>query len=134
MAYAVVIVTALRSLIRAVFHAGGTAAPNRTLLHDDQGKLVAIGGREPTPASQLNGQGRRMSVPLQLGAGSYRIDYQFEVNTRLALVDETGDEETLVLGMGAGTKRLTIPEAGQYRLLFEPNTEKGTWSVIYQRI
>lgn len=134
MSYAVVIVTALRSLVRAVFHGGSSDPGQRTLLRDDQGRLRAIGGREETLPGQLNGQGRRTSVPLRLSAGSYRIDYQFQVNTRLALVDETGDEETLVMGLGAGTKRLTIPETGAYRLLFEPISEDGTWSVVYQRI
>lgn len=132
MSYAVVIINALRALARAVWRGGGDSS-NRTLLHDTQGKLIGIGGRKRTAPGQLSGQGTKTSAPLQLSAGSYRIDYQFQVNTRLALVDETGDDETLVLGLGAGTKRLTIPESGQYRLLVEPSSERGRWTVTYQQ-
>ncbi|MEO8397547.1 MAG: hypothetical protein ABI700_31405, partial [Chloroflexota bacterium] len=50
------------------------SASRRELFHDSQGKLVAIGDRSPSKG-QLSGQGSLTSAPLQLAAGSYRIDY-----------------------------------------------------------
>ncbi|MEO8394017.1 MAG: hypothetical protein ABI700_13590, partial [Chloroflexota bacterium] len=73
------------------------------------------------------------SAPLQLAAGSYRIDYQFDALTRLALLDATS-EETLFIKRGAGTEPLEILEAGRYRLLIEPTDEGATWSIAYRQL
>ena len=107
-------------------------ASHRELLHDSEGKLVAIGSRSLSNG-QLSGQGSLTSAPLELAAGSYRIDYQFDALTRLALLDTTG-EETLFIKRGAGTEPLEILVAGRYRLLIEPTDEGATWQVSYRQM
>jgi hypothetical protein len=107
-------------------------APTRELFHDSEGKLVAIGDHSPS-VGHLSGQGSLTSAPLQLAAGSYRIDYQFDALTRLALLDSTG-EETVFIRRGAGTEPLEILEAGRYRLLIEPTDEGATWQVSYRQM
>ncbi len=132
MSFAEGIVTTLRRLVSGVLGAARTTSA-RTLLRDSRGRLVAVGERERREAGQLTGQGRKMSTPLQLGKGSYRIEYQFQVHTQLLMVDDEG-EEILTAGVGAGTVRMGIPQAGTYRLLVEPISESGTWTVIYRPI
>lgn len=132
MSFAGGIVDALRAVVRSVFRTGSDSS-GRTLLRDADGKLVAIGGHQRTEPGQLSGQGMKMSTPLRLTKGSYRIEYQFQVHTRLAIVDDNG-EETLTMGVGAGTIRMGIPETGTYRLLIEPMVADGTWTVIYRPV
>jgi hypothetical protein len=134
MSFAGGIVDALRAVVRSVFRTGsGDDSSGRTLLHDAEGKLVAIGGHQRTEPGQLSGAGVKMSAPLRLTRGAYRIEYQFQVHTRLAIVDDEG-EETLTMGVGAGTIRMGIPQTGTYRLLMEPIDKVGTWTVIYRPV
>lgn len=108
------------------------SATSRDLLHDAEGKLVAIGDRSPATGA-LNGQGSLSSAPLQLAAGSYRIDYQFDALTRLSLLDATR-EETLFIKRGTGTEPLEILEAGRYRLRIEPSDEGAAWQLTYRQM
>ena len=104
----------------------------REQLHDSHGKLVALGDRQ-RPEGELHGRGSLTSAPLELAAGSYRIDYQFEALTRLALLDSVS-EETLFIKRDAGTEPLEIPETGRYRLLVEPADESAAWTIHYRQI
>ena len=106
--------------------------PDRALYHDDSGKLIALGERERAEG-QLSGCGSQTSAALELTAGAYRIDYQFDALTRLALIDANGDE-TLLIKSGTGTEGFEISEAGRYRLLVEPNDENASWRILYHQI
>src|SRR4051812_45711369 len=108
------------------------AGSGRELLHDSEGKLVAIGDRSLS-SGQLSGRGTKLSDSLQLAAGTYRIDYQFDALTRLALVDANGDE-TLFIRRDSGTERFQILETGRYRLLIEPNDDGAAWALAYRQI
>ena len=105
---------------------------DRQLFHDSEGKLVAIGDRQH-PAGELHGSGSLTSAPLELTAGSYRIDYQFDALTRLALLDSTG-ENTLFIKRGAGTESFDLPSSGRYRLHIEPTDESAAWSITYRHL
>jgi hypothetical protein len=104
----------------------------RDLLRDQDGKLISIGDRTQ-PQGKLTGHGSLTSAPLELTAGSYRIDYQFEALTRLALLDSVS-EETLFIKRDAGTESLEIPVSGCYRLLVEPADESAAWSITYRQL
>ncbi len=106
--------------------------PTRALFRDKKGELVAIGGRKPS-AGQISGRGAQTSAPLQLAAGTYRIDYQFDALTRLGLIDTEGDE-TVLIKSGAGTESLTIAVTGRYHLRIEPNDEGAAWWVAYRQL
>lgn len=104
--------------------------PGRKLWRDAQGNVVAIGERLPTAPGVLHGRGTETSAPLQLAAGTYRIDYQFEGLTRLALLG-AGEDETLLITSGAGSTSVEITAAGRYQLRIEPNDEGVSWRIAY---
>jgi len=85
------------------------------------------------PEGTLSGRGSLTSAPLELSPGFYRIDYQFEALTRLALLDSTGDN-TLFITSGTGTQGFQITAAGRYRLRVEPADENASWSITYRQI
>ncbi len=119
-------------LVIAAYHAVREDTSKRVLQRNDQGRLIAIGERERA-AGDLSGRGTQTSAPLQLAAGAYRIDYQFEALTRLALIDRTS-EETLLIKSGAGTEGFEVSETGRYRLRVEPTDEGAAWRVQYRQI
>lgn len=108
-------------------------ADRRTVWTDERGNVVAIGERRGTSPGELSGRGTYTSPALQLSPGTYRIDYQFEALTRLALLDSTG-EETLFIKSGSGAESLTIAGAGRCRLLIEPTDEGAAWRIAYRPI
>ena len=71
--------------------------------------------------------------PLQLAAGHYRIDYQFESLTRLALLN-AGEDETLLITSGTGSTGFEVAAAGRYQLRVEPNDDRAAWQVVYRQI
>ena len=103
----------------------------RELFHDADGKLIAIGDRSLS-TGRLSGRGTLTSAPLELTAGSYRIDYQFDALTRLALLDATS-EETLFIRRESGTEPLEIVASGRYRLRIEPTDEGAAWTLSYRQ-
>jgi hypothetical protein len=107
------------------------AQGGRTVYHDEYGNVIAIGDRQGTAPGRWSGHGTETSPSLQLAPGTYRIDYQFEALTRLALLDATG-EDTLFIKSGTGTEALNIDAAGRYRLLVEPTDEGAAWSISYR--
>ena len=118
-------------VVIAAYHALSTNTPQRTLLRDEQGKLVAVGERERA-AGHLSGRGSQTSDTLQLTRGAYRIDYQFDALTRLALLDLLdGSDDTLLIKSGAGTEGFTLESDGRYRFLIEPTDESASWQIIY---
>jgi hypothetical protein len=119
-------------LVIAAYHFLSADASGRKLWRDEQGEVVAIGEREPS-SGQISGRGTQTSAPLQLAAGSYRIDYQFDALTRLALIG-AGDEETLLIKSGSGSDSFTLVAAGRYRLQVEPADEGAAWWVTYRQI
>jgi hypothetical protein len=120
-------------LVIAAYHLLSASAPNRKLWRDEGGKLVAIGERQPTEPSVWSGSGVQTTDALQLAAGAYRIDYQFDAPTRLAIIDETS-EETLLIKSGVGIAEFEIASAGRYRLLIEPADERAAWSLAYRQV
>ena len=117
----------------AAYHVLSSAdQPTRQLQRDESGKLVAIGEHQRVQG-QWSGRGSQTSASLELAAGSYRIDYQFDAPTRLALIDANGDD-TLFIKSGAGTEGLEIGAAGRYRFLIEPNHESAEWKIVYRQI
>lgn len=119
-------------LVVAAYHALSPRAPGRRLWRDAQGNVVAIGEREKA-ADQLAGRGTETSAPLQLAAGRYRIDYQFEALTRLALLS-AGEDETLLITSGTGSTGFEVTAAGRYQLRVEPDDERAAWQVVYRQI
>jgi hypothetical protein len=125
-------------LVIAAYHALASGAPSanvpeRQLWRDEEGKLVAVGERQPTAPSTLSGRGAQTTNVLQLAAGAYRIDYQFDALTRLALIDDN-NEETILIKSGAGSAGFEITEGGRYRLRVEPAAEGAAWQIAYRRI
>jgi hypothetical protein len=116
-----------------VLSASNPAQTGRSVRRDEQGKVIVIGERQGTSPGEFSGRGTQTSPPLQLAPGTYRIDYQFDALTRLALLDATG-EDTLFIKSGAGTEALTIEAVGRYRLLVEPTDENAAWSIHYRPI
>ncbi len=106
--------------------------PDRQLWRDKNGELIAIGGHERS-SGQLSGRGSHTSAPLQLAAGRYRIDYQFDAPTRVALIDANGDE-TLFIKSGTGAEGFEIEATARYRLLIEPNDEDAQWRLEYRQM
>ena len=107
-------------------------APTRDLHYAEDGSLAAIGARTG-PHGKLSGVGPLTSAPLELRAGSYRIDYQFDALTRLALLDATS-EETLFISRESGSEPLEIVVSGRYRLRIEPVDENAAWSLSYRQL
>lgn len=105
---------------------------NRAIRRNADGSVIAIGERQGA-AGQWSGHGTQTSAPLQLPPGTYRIDYQFETLTRVALLNTTG-EETLFIKRDTGTETLTVAETGRYRLLVEPTDEGAAWDIAYRPI
>lgn len=103
-------------------------APFRRIWRNDHGEVVAIGERKTAEPGRFNGRGSQLTDSVQLGAGNYRLDYQFEETTRVALVDGNGDE-TLFLKHGSGSEPLNISSSGAYRFLVEPASETAAWSL-----
>lgn len=120
-------------LVIAAYHilAGGSPA-DRKLLRDDSGKLIAVGERERS-AGRLTGRGSDESPALSLNAGRYRIHYEFDGLTRLALIAASGDD-TLIITSGTGETEFEIGAAGRYRLLIEPGDETAAWTIHYRQI
>ena len=135
MSYESLLIWVLVIVVLAVFAYGilSSSSPGRKLWRDEKGKLVAIGERQSTEPGRLSGHGSEMSGRLQLEAGTYRIDYQFDALTRVALVDANGDETLFIKG-GDGTEPMTIPASGSYRLLLEPADEDAAWTLTYRHI
>lgn len=119
-------------LVIAAYHALAPQAPGRKLWRDAQGEVIAIGERQPAAPGVLNGRGTETSAPLQLAAGSYRIDYQFETLTRLALLG-AGEDETVVITSGTGSTEVEIAAAGRYQFRLEPNDEGASWRIAHYR-
>ncbi len=123
MAYADLFVGILIIVLLAIaaYHALAGSPANRTLIRDEQGHLIAVGEREHS-AGRLGGQGKGESPPLHLNAGRYRIRYEFESLTRLALIDASGDD-TLIITSGVGETgfrdwrggRLSLPDRAERR-------------------
>ncbi|MBI1257325.1 MAG: hypothetical protein GC204_07635 [Chloroflexi bacterium] len=105
-------------------------APTRDLHYAGDGSLAAIGAYTGSHG-KLSGVGSLTSAPLHLRAGSYRIDYQFDAPTRLALLDDAS-ETTLYITSGIGTAGYTLTVGGRYRLLVEPADENAAWSLEYR--
>lgn|GEM_PF-6755578 len=107
--------------------------PRRELYHNPKGQLAAIGGVRLNEG-RLAGHGNTLSEPLQLRHGYYRIDFQFDALTRVALVDADGDTTLFIRG-GVGTEELDIipNPSGNCRLLVEPAEENAAWKLTYGR-
>lgn len=103
-------------------------APFRRIWRDKHGDVIAIGERKTAEPGRFNGRGSQLTDSIQLGTGEYRLDYQFEDITRVALVDRSGDE-TLFLKNGSGSEPLSISSGGAYRFLIEPASEAAAWSL-----
>ncbi|HVU11908.1 MAG TPA: hypothetical protein VHD90_11545 [Phototrophicaceae bacterium] len=106
--------------------------PDRQLWRDKKGELIAIGDHQRS-SGQVSGRGAQTSAPLQLAAGHYRIDYQFDAPTRVALIDANGDE-TLFIKSGNGAEGFEIAETARYRLLIEPNDDNAEWRIAYRQL
>ncbi|MCC6803666.1 MAG: hypothetical protein IT319_12355 [Anaerolineae bacterium] len=114
-------------LALAAYHALTPHAPGRRLWRSAHGDVIAIGERQRN-AGVLQGSGTSTSDPRQLAVGSYRIDYQFDTLTRLALLG-AGDDETLVITSGAGSTSVEIIVSGRYQFRVEPKDEKASWRI-----
>lgn len=117
-------------LALAAYHALTPRAPGRRLWRNAHGEIIAIGERQPTPPGVLRGHGTETSAPLQLAAGSYRIDYRFDTLTRLALLG-AGEDETLLITSGAGSTGFEVGMAGRYQFRVEPKDEGASWRIAY---
>ena len=116
----------------AAYHVLAGSSGNRTLIRDEQGHLIAIGEREHS-VGRLGGQGKGENPPLHLKAGRYRIRYEFDSLTRLALIDTSGDE-TLIITSAPAKPSSQIGAAGGYRFLIEPSDESAAWTIHYRQI
>jgi hypothetical protein len=125
---ALLILAAVRILSPRIAEPGG-----RAVRRDADGNVIAIGERQGSAPGQWSGRGTQTSASLQLASGTYRIDYQFDALTRIALLDGI-EEDTLFIKRDTGTESLTIAEAGRYRLLVEPTDEGAAWQIAYRPI
>lgn len=103
----------------------------RPVIRDSEGNIVGVGEQPGGTQGQLSGRGNTLSKPLKLTDGLYRIDYQFDALTRVALVDASGDE-TLFIKRGEGMEMLTIAQTARYRFLVEPADEAAAWQLAYR--
>lgn len=102
---------------------------------DDQNETLSSGDARRVSEGQLSGRGIETSAPLKLAAGLYRIDYDFEALTRLALLDpRDGGDETLVIASGTGETSVEIERAGRYRLHVEPPDASAAWRIHYRSV
>lgn len=127
----ILVIIVLAVFAYAILSSGASASPGRKLWRGSDGELIAIGDRQSGAADRLVGRGSATSDALHFDAGAYRIDYQFEALTRVALIDANGDDTLFIKG-GAGTEALNISETGRYRLLVEPADEGASWQIAYR--
>jgi len=82
---------------------------------------------------KLIGRGTYTSASFELRAGLYRIDYQFDSHTRVALLDSVS-EETLFIKSGEGEALFEVVQADRYRLRVKPSEENVAWRLAYRPV
>lgn len=106
----------------------------RVLKRNEQGDLLAIGGREPDAPLQFSGTGTWNSKPIRLTAGSYRLSYHFPANVpvRIGLLSSLdGEDATLLIKSGSGVEGFEL-EAASYVIQVQPADESADWQIDLQ--
>lgn len=131
----IVILVVLLGATLVLARGGRTRRRNRRFRRDETGEVVALGSTRVGDPTPIEGKGSFTGSPSQLRAGHYVLSYEFHTPTRVALVAQIdGDEETVLMGSGAGLKEIEVAVGGTYLWRVEPNIADSEWRITYRPV